>query len=274
MFTQSLPTIFSSTMDAVSHGAEVSQFHARTLRTSLVVEESRIYWARSQDNIPRENRAIVAFEERWFGGKSMARVQTLLTEFGHRFDAYPMALEVLRQWCPSDLATRQNICHWHLQLIDPLYRDFAGTFLEQRRSQLHPSVDRDVTVRWVKQKLDDKWAAVTTIRMATSLITAATSAGLCSDNQGTRTLKYPRVSDEALAYWLYFLKDLKFEGTLLTNSYLASVGLSEDFLEQRLLRLPGISFSRMGDLLEFTWHHPNLKIWAIKELELTWEDAP
>ena len=98
------------------------------LRMSLAPEESRAYWEHVRPDIPPDQCAVVAFEERWFGNKSMARVRELLATFRQRFDAYPMALEVLRHWRPSDPATRLNLCHWHMQLTDPLYRAFTGSF--------------------------------------------------------------------------------------------------------------------------------------------------
>jgi hypothetical protein len=216
---------------------------------------------------------MVAFEERWFGSKSMERARCLLSEFGHRYKAYPVALDVLTRWRPSDPLTRQNICHWHMQLADPTYRSFTGVFLERRRFQSAPSIDRDGVARWVSQRLPVEWSSATVQRMATGLIASATDAGLCSDNAGVRGLKYPKVTDEALAYWLYLLRGLSFEGTLLDNPYLVSVGLSGEFLEQRLRRLPGLSFSRMDDLHEFNWRYPDLKEWADRELGLTWEDG-
>jgi hypothetical protein len=102
-------------------------------------------------------------------------------------------------------------------------------------------------------------------------MTSAVAAGLCSGGSGMRSLKYPTVTDEALAYGLYFLRHLSFAGSLLENPYLASVGLSEGFLEQRLRRLPGLSFSRMGELQDFGWHYPDLKSWAMHTLDVEWE---
>ena len=114
--------------DALSHGAEVNRFNTRLLRMSLATEESRAYWKNFRLEIPQDQRAVVAFEERWFGNKSMARVDTILNNFAHRFDAYPIALEVLQHWCPSNPAIRQNICHWHMQLSDlpHVLRHFSG----------------------------------------------------------------------------------------------------------------------------------------------------
>ncbi len=108
--------------------------------------------------------------------------------------------------------------------------------------------------------------------MATGLIASSTAAGLCAENPGIRSLKYPKVTDEALTYWLYFLRHLSFKGSILDNPYLASVGLSEGFLEQRLRRLLGLSFNRMGDLHEFGWYYADLKSWAIQALGLKWEE--
>jgi hypothetical protein len=266
------PVSSDAPCSAPHHGAEVLEFHTRLLRTSLAAEECRAYWEHVRPDIPRGQRAVVAFEERWFGNKSMARVRELLATFRHRFDAYPVALEVLRRWRPSDPATRRNICHWHMQLTDPLYRAFTGSFLEQRRLHPHPKVDREVTVRWMQHVLDDRWGAATTIRIATSLLTSAAAAGLCAGGTGARRLFSPKVTDEALAYLLYMLRHLSFAGSLLENPYVASVGLAEGILEQRLRRLPGLSFHRMGELCDFGWQHADLKAWAMHGLGLPWED--
>lgn len=250
-------------------GTEVQQFHTRILRVSLAVEESRSYWKHVSVGLPKERQATTAFEERWFGNKSLDRVRRLLSEFNHRYDAYPIALTILSQWQPDDPTTRQNICHWQMQLTDPTYRAFTGIFLEQRRLQSKPEIDRDVVSRWVSGQLKTEWSSATIQRMAAGLIASATAAGLCSDNPGKRDLKYPKVTDEALIYWLYFLRGLSFKGSMLENPYLASVGLSEGFLEQRLRRLLGVSFSRMGELHEFSWEFLDLKAWATDALGLS-----
>jgi hypothetical protein len=254
-----------------SFGAEVTTPHTRLLRISLAIEESRNYWEYLQVDIPKEDRPVIAFEERWFGNKSMARVRRLLSEFSHRYDAYPEAIAILSKWRPVDLTTRQNICHWHLQLTDPIYRQFTAEFLEQRRLQTNAKIDRDGVVRWVTPLMGSDWSISTTQRLATGLLTAASSAGLCTSGSGSRSLSYPKVTDEALSYWLYFLRHLTFEGTLLENPYFASVGLTEGFLEQRLRRLSSLAFNRMGDLYDFGWKYPDLRSWATQQLAIAGE---
>jgi len=184
------------------YGAEVVQFHTRLLRVSLALDESRAYWEQQAADLSLQDkqgkRAERAFESRWFGSKSLERVRQLLADFSHRYDAYPASLKVLTGWQPSDPTTRQNICHWHLQLADPMYRAFSGDFLEQRRSRSMPgesqlgaiavSIDRDIAARWVRQNLQTEWATATILRMATALITCATAAGLCKTTAGTRVL--------------------------------------------------------------------------------------
>jgi hypothetical protein len=255
-------------------GEEVTESHTRLLRFSLIVEESRAYWENLRLDIPKEERPAIAFEERWFGNKSMARIRGLLTELSHRYDAYPVAIALLTQWRPADPTTRQNICHWHLQLTDPIYRQFTGEFLERRRLHPNPNIDRDIAAKWLIPLLGTTWSTATVQRMASGLVAAATGAGLCSGGPGRRTLSYPKVTDEALTYWLYFLRHLKFEGSLLENPYFVSVGLSEGFLEQRLRKLPFLSFNRMGDLHDFGWEFSDLKTWATHGLALAGEDRP
>ena len=114
--------------------AEATELHTRILRLALGVEESREYWANVDPTVPAASRARVAFEQRWFGARSADRVQTLLSYFSARFDAFPPALDVLRRWRAMDPPTRRLVCHWHLQLSDPLYRRFTGEFLVERRS--------------------------------------------------------------------------------------------------------------------------------------------
>jgi hypothetical protein len=151
-----------------------------------------------------------AFNARWFGNKSMARVKTLLNNFAIRFDAYPEALSVLSQWQPNNPLTRQTICHWHLQLADPMYRQFAGEYLVQRHQAGLKTLDRDIALHWVQNTVKADWSSATAIRMASALLTTATSAGLCTDTSPARTLLYPQVTDEALTYWLYLWRQSEY----------------------------------------------------------------
>lgn len=255
-----------------SYGAEVDQFHTRLLRVSLALEESRAYWEHGHSNIPLAERAVIAFEGRWFGSKSLDRVQGLVAEFNHRYDQYPAALEVLQLWKPNDLVTRENLCHWYLQLADPLYRQFTGSFLVQRRLSGSPTISRDIAARWVAEQIPKAWSVATLQRMATSLIAASSTAGLCTTRPGTRELTFPKVTDEALTYWLYFLRNLSFKGTLLDNPYFGSVGLTEGFLENRLRHLPALRFSRMADLVDFNWQFECLSTWVTHILQFEGEN--
>lgn len=252
--------------DSQSIGVEIKAFHTGLLRVSLALDESRAYWEHIVPEMPKAQRSEQAFEGRWFGSKSLVRVKRLLGEFSHRFDRYGVALDVLSQWQPKDPFTRQNICHWHLQLTDPMYRAFTGEFLEQRRADTNATIERDIAARWVQENLETEWATATVLRMATALITCATAAGLCKQTPGNRALTYPQVTDEALVYWFYLFRNVQFEGTLLANPYLASVGLQGSFLEEQLSTLTGLKFSRMGDLYEFDWQYVDLTSWAQAEL--------
>ena len=60
----------------------------------------------------------------------------------------------------------------------------------------------------------------------------------------------------------HLLRGVSFDGTMTDNPYLASVGLVGPVLEDRLRSLAGVSFSRMGDLIEFHWKAPDLMTWA------------
>ncbi len=242
--------------------AEVTEAHTRILRLALAIEESRAYWANVDPTVPPQERNLAAFEQRWFGAKTLERVRTLLANMSARYDAYPPALSVLQRWPDVDPQTRQVLCHWHLQLTDPIYRTFTGRFLVARRDSPRPELDRDVVVRWVGLEYPDRWGPATQIQFASKLLSAAYEAGLVGTNKDPRPLALPKVTDVALAYLLYLLREVHIEGTQLDNPYLASVGLTEGFLDQRLRALPGVDFRRMGALTEFHWAAPTLQAWA------------
>ncbi len=242
--------------------SEATEVHTRILRLALGIEESRSYWEHVDPSVPTSDRAIVAFEQRWFGSKSLERIRFLLSSFADRYDAFPEALGILRRWSSMDASTRQVVAHLHLQLSDPLYRRFTGTFLVERRALRDPKVDRDIALRWVKNEFPDRWSEATSVQFASKLLSAASEAGLISPKRDPRALLLPKVPDLALAYLLYLLRGVRFAGTLTENPYLASVGLVEGFLDQRLRALPGITFRRMGHLTEFEWGSPTLTAWA------------
>jgi hypothetical protein len=114
----------------VARPAEVGEIHTRVITLGLGLEESRVYWRHGDHGLNPGALATRAFEERWFGVKSLAWLRRMLPLVRFRYDPYPAALGVLRRWRDMDVATRQLVCHWHLQLTDPLYRAFTTAFLD------------------------------------------------------------------------------------------------------------------------------------------------
>jgi hypothetical protein len=241
--------------------AEVSVVHSRLLKLALATQESRAYFAHVRPEMPPRERAARAFEERWFGAKSEARVRDLLANFQLRYDAYPSALAALRTLDRLDSASRALVCHWHLQLADPVYRAFTGQWLVERR-RAAATFDRPVVVRWLREQHGDRWSQSTCVQIASKLLSAASEARLCSSKRDPRSLLSVVVSDDALAYALYLLRDLSFDGTLVDNPYLRSVGLSPSALAERLRGHPDVSLSQMSDVFEFDWAYPSLARWA------------
>ena len=239
---------------------EVTQFHTRILRLALGIEDSRRYWEHVDPHTPVTERALRAFEQRWFGAKSLERTRYLLASFFVRYDVYPEALETLRRWQAMDAATRQVICHWHLQLSDPLYRRFTGEFLVGRRGP-NGRVDRAAIIRWLRAEYTSRWSEATLVQFGSKLLSAALEAGLVS-RRDPRSLPVPKVPDLALAYLLYLLRETRFEGSLTDNPYLRSTGLDVDVLGLRARGLPGVAMRRMINLVEFDWDYPDLATWA------------
>lgn len=243
---------------------EVTQVHTRLLKCALEVEDSRSYWTHTDGAHPVTARQ--AFDEYWFGARSLAWIEILLTNMRARFDAFPPALQVLHRWTQMAPDTRSLICHWHLQLADPLYRHFTGDYLVNRRAGTRTEVTRDLVVAWVGEQGPGRWTMATRIQFASKLLSAAYAAGLVATNRDPRPLALPRVPNEALEYAMYLLREVQFEGTLLDNPYLASVGLDGPFLEERLRTLPGIAFSRQATLVDMGWKYADLHAWSAATL--------
>jgi len=241
--------------------SETTAIHTRLLKCSLEVEESRSYWRHTSEHAERATPER-AFEEYWFGARSLPRVKLFLTNFRARFDAFPTAFEALQRLSILDLESRRLICHWHLQLSDPLYRAFTGDFLRLRRDKPRPEVYRDAVITWVGDQGPGRWTMATRIQFASKLLTATLAAGLVSSNRDPRPLSFPAIPDGALTYLLYLLREVDFEGTLLDNPYLASVGLVGAALDDRLRGLEGVGYRRQGENRDLSWEFADLSAWV------------
>lgn len=250
---------------AWSWGHETTEVHTRILRLALGVSESRAYWEHADPDVVGPERLETALEQRWFGDKSDARVRFLLSAMQERFDAFPNALGVLRGLSlkstyprPAlDDVGRQLICHWHVQLADPIYRRFTGELLVGRRGTKKSAIQFKDVQGWVQSKYKGRWAESTSVQFASKLLAAASEAGLVTGKLDPRPLACPAVPDLALAYLLYLLRETRFKGTLRSNPYLASVGI-EDVGPRLRAGLPGVTAK--GD--DLVWAAPNLAAWA------------
>ncbi|MFO0605031.1 MAG: hypothetical protein U0324_17760 [Polyangiales bacterium] len=242
--------------------AEETRIHTRLQRLALGVEESRAYWANVDPSVPPAERAVAAFEGRWFGAKSLERIRVLLPYLAARYDAFPDALAALRRWRAMEPDTRRAISHWHLQLTDPIYRAFAGDFLPARRGVADATLDRPAVLRWVRGASPGRWGESTLVQFASKLLSAGAEAGLLSPAPDPRKLPLPRVPDDALVYLLHLLREVRFEGSLADNPYLRSVGIEGTLLDHRLRGITALRLQRVGSVCDFEWTYPTLAAWA------------
>lgn len=239
---------------------EEGRLHTRVLKCTLETANSRIFWAESASQ--QSMQAEVAFEAGWFGHRSLTRLRELLTNLRARYEAFPSALQVLHSWKGMGGDTQRLICHWHLQLSDLLYRQFSGAFLRERLLQGQPTVSKQQVVTWLGEAGGGRWSGSTRLQLASKLLSTAHSAGLIQGKRDPRPIVFPLVPDDALTYLLHLLREVDFEGSLLANPYLSSVGLEGSLLNDRLKRLPDLSYGRQGDLVDMGWRHLDLSAWA------------
>lgn len=242
--------------------AEVTEVHTRILRCTLAVDDCFAYWQRVDTTIPTSDRARVAFEQRWFGTKSEARVRTIMTDMIERFDAFPEALLVLQEAGTLPARLRPFICHLHTQLADPIYRRFTGEFLPGLRREGRTSLDRPAVARWIQSIEPDRWSASTAIKFASNLLATAFDVGLVGGKRDPRKVTFPAVPEVVLAYALYLLRDTAFEGALLDNPYLRSLGVERETFRAIAPRVPGVRFVELGGATELTFDERSLTAWA------------
>lgn len=246
--------------------AEVTTIHTRILRCMLAVDDSATYWRRVDPQVPVGERARVAFEQRWFGAKSEARLRTIMTDLVERFDAFPQAFELLRRLDSVPSGFRPWICHVHTQLADPIYRRFTGEFLPARRDQGYVGVDRATVARWVEELEPGRWGAASRSKFASNLLATAAEAGLVAGRRDPRKLLVPVVPGVVVGYVLYLLRGVSHEGSLTDNAYLRSLGITPDTFRSHAPRIPDVHYAELGGVGELTFEQANLLSYGLEHL--------
>ena len=264
--SEAAPTTEPATRLLRTPPAEATFFHTRILRCTLAVDDSYAYWRRVDPDASAAVSARVAFEARWFGMKSEARVRTLVTDMAERFHAFPEALALLHalETVPSHL--RPLICHVHTQLADVIYRRFTGELLPTLRAQGVTGIDRRTAGDWVDGLAPGRWALTSSVKFGANLLSTAFEAGLVGGRRDPRALKLVTVPDVMLGYVLYLLRGVSFEGTLTDNPYLRSLGVTAASFGSYAPRIPGIRYAELGGTAELVFTEPDLRTWGLAYL--------
>ncbi len=236
--------------------AERQEVQTRLLRVGLAVDESRAYWRLADPTIPSQDLVERAFEEQWFGTKSIQRVSYLINTVSDRIGG---GTEELLAWDPEDAQDRAWVCHWHLQRTDIIYRQFTDQYVCELLKSDDPVLDKSSTLEWLHTLAPGRWNGSTADRLATGLISSLSEAGYCDVTPLPRPLAAPVLSDHALAYLLYLLKRMTFEGSLLDNPYIRS-SASESSLKQRLQQLPNFD-AESANNSNLQWTHDSFTSW-------------
>ena len=171
----------------------------------------------------------IAFQERWFGTKSEARVRTLVTDMAQRFDAYPEARALLQHArtnavsapCPS-CATCMRSSRTRSTAASP------ASFSHRRRDEGRTTVDRAAVARWVESSHPGRWSSVKCTKFASNLLATALDVGLVSFGR-----REPRANSRTRAWPVRDCRRLRAlppaagsasDGSLTENPYLRSLG--------------------------------------------------
>ncbi|MGH7297190.1 MAG: DUF1819 domain-containing protein [Polyangiaceae bacterium] len=244
--------------------AESTEVHTRILRCMLATDDCFAYWRHADPSVPQPQRARLAFEQRWFGTKTEARVRTIMTDMVQRFDAYPESLALFQHLGRIPVGLRTFLCHLHTQLADPVYRSFAGDFLPGRRGEGRTTVDRADVVRWVEASHPGRWSPITCAKFASNLLATALDVELVRGRRDPRALPPLAVPELVVGYALYLLRTVRVEGSLTENPYLRSLGVDTASLARVAPRVPGIRFVELAGAAEVTFLEPSLTAWGVR----------
>lgn len=245
---------------------EKAEEHTRILRVMLNAEDSRSYvrHAEREDYAhPADADAVrrLAFENRWFGNKSEARVNTLLGDMALRFDPYPDALRALNVWSPP-LDVFSWVCHFHVQLADPIYREFTGKFFPERLNDGYTSIDRGAVAAWVESRWPGRWAPTTVMKFAANMLSTGHQAGLFSGARDPRPLLKPTPPGVAVEYLLYLLREVETSEGFLDGPYMRSITPTRLHAIETIRGLANVSLSVLGDVATMDWAYGTLLEWA------------
>lgn len=245
---------------------ESTEVHTRILRCMLAADDCLAYWRHADGAVPVADRSRVAFEQRWFGTKSEARVRTIMTDMIERFDAYPESLALFHRLGRIPAGLRVWLCHLHTQLADPVYRAFSGELLPRRREEGRTTIDRATVARWVETSHPGRWSAVTCMKFASNLLATALDVDLVRGRRDPRQLPHPSAPPVIVAYALYLLRGVEIEGSLTENPYLRSLGLRTEALGRLSATLPGVRIAELGGIAEITFEEASLTAWGLRHL--------
>ena len=237
--------------------SERQEVQTRLLRVGLAVDESRAYWRLADPTKRSHDLVETAFEEQWFGTKSFQRVSYLINTVSDRIGG---GTEELLAWDPENPQDRAWVCHWHLQRTDIIYRQFTDQYVCGLLKSDDPTLEKASTLEWLHTLAPGRWSGSTADRLATGLISSLSEAGYCDITPLPRPLVAPELSDHALAYLLYLLKRMTFEGSLLDNPYLRSSTVEID-LQERLQHLPQIEAEPGDGSGGLQWKHDTFTGW-------------
>lgn len=231
----------------------------------LAADDAYAYWRRVDPSVPVPLRAKLAFDQRWFGTKSEARVDVIIRTLAERFDPYPESLQLLQRLGTIPSSLRPLICHLHTQLSDPIYRRFTGEYLPMRRDDGHATVDRETVARWVDTLYPGRWATSTLVKFGTNMLSTAFDAGLVG-RRDPRALTMASIPDAIIGYLLYLLRGVHIDGSLTDNLYMRSLGMGPGALRTLASRIPGIRFIEIAGVMDLTFLEPSLTAWGDKYL--------
>lgn len=197
--------------------SEVTTPHTQLLRCALEIDESFAYLAHV---VPGSTPDLATV----WPDKTPARLPLLRRQMDRRFAAYPHAHEVLHAWAPTmEASIRPIVCHWHLQLADPIYRAFTVNLRTRSAVDLHTVNDE-----FLEPFDTSGWSPATRLQLASKLLSCALEAGLIAGNRGYRATQTPDLPPVAIAYLAHLLERVTFDGTATDNPYVASVGLTRE----------------------------------------------
>ena len=240
--------------------AERHKYNTDLIKSNLLFDESFIFWKRQADLSTKDFKRIT--REDWFQYSNKAKYRYIINFLQRRYGNFPNAWLALKLWSSSMTEDDiRHVAHFHLCLVDPLYRKVAGNLIFKTSQNGSTYIDKNKVNLYAEVLREGHWNSNTTKRIVGNIIKTMSQVRLLEQNQTTKKLwniKSLNPSSIAIEYICYVLREIEYKDNIFDNIYWKSFGFN------RMVIISQISDTNLSILSanQLQYSYDSIQSWA------------